>query len=111
LTADVLSTFYEEEWHMQSIVLELGFRNPVDGSIIGSFTLFDGLIYQAPYKKGPSGHFIQGRCVSQATHMSENGGKSRNRSTQKILDPTDTSLDEIGAYSNIVTKQFFWNQA
>lgn len=111
LTVDVLSSFYDENWHMQSLVVELGFRNPVDGSIIGAMTYFDGLIYQAPLKRGPDGFYITARCVSQATHMSESGGKFRNRSTQKLLDATDTSLDEIGAYSSVVTKEFKWGQA
>src|SRR5690606_26896305 len=83
LTVDVLSSFYDEDWHMQPIMVELGFRDPSTGEIIDTVVAFDGLMFQAPWRIGTgAGSKIQLRCVSNATKMSESGSKFRNAQTQ-----------------------------
>lgn len=111
LDVDILSTFYEEDWHMQSVVIQLGMRDPATDDIIDTQILFDGLLYQAPLVKGESGYAIKARCVSQATHMAESGSKYRNKSIQYLLDPTDTALADIGGFVGDIEKSFKWGQS
>lgn len=111
LTTDILLTFYSEDWHMREIVLQLGMMNPDTGQPIGLATLFNGYMYQAPFNQSEDKATISLRCVSQTIKMSEQGNKYRNDSTQKRLDPTDTSLVDIGLLGGSVKKDLRWGQA
>lgn len=107
LTSDVLATFYEEDWHLRPVTVQLAMVDPELLTIIGTITLLRGLIYQAPFKKGSR---IEGRIVSQTIRMSESGNKYRNASTQAQIDATDTSLVGIGTLGGFTTKELLWGQ-
>lgn len=110
ISVDVLSTFYEEVWHMQSVVVELGFIDPDTGLPIDSFVMFDGIIAEAPFIRDESNYKISARLISRAHKMSEAGGKYRNQQTQVLLDPTDTALVDIGVYGDIRQRDLKWGQ-
>ncbi len=110
LTVDILSSFYAEEWHMQNMTVELGMRDPNTDEILGLTVMFDGLIYQAPLLKDERGYYISMRCVSQAIHMGESGGKYRNKASQLDIDPADTSLKDVGALLGKIQRTFKWGQ-
>lgn len=110
ITADIMLTFYSEDWHMRELVLQLGMMNPDTGQPIGLATLFNGFMYQAPFKQSPKGAKIDLRCVSQSIIMAQSGNKYRNDATQKKLDPADTSLVDIGLLGGAVKKDLKWGQ-
>lgn len=107
LTSDVLATFYEEDWHLRPVTVQLAMVDPDLLTIIGAITLLRGLVYQAPFKKEAR---IEGRIVSQTIKMSEAGNKYRNDSTQQQIDNTDTSLIGIGTLGGFTTKKLLWGQ-
>ncbi len=111
LTADILSTFYDEDWHMRPVTVQLAMCDPDTYQPIGVITLLQGVAMQAPFKKGLKSAKIEGRIVSKTIKMSENGGKYRNNSTQLLLDATDTALVDIGTLGGFTTKDLLWGQA
>ncbi len=110
ISVDVLSSFFSEDWHMQSVVLELGMLDPDTGLPIDSFVLFDGVIAQAPLRKGTGKFRLELRLISRAYKLSEAGGKYRNVQTQALVDDTDTSLVDIGIYGTTRQKELKWGQ-
>jgi hypothetical protein len=110
LTADILQTFYDEDWHMRPITVQMAQCDPDTRLPIGVITILRGQVLQAPYKRGKKNDRIEGRIVSTTIHMSESGGKYRNDSTQKQIDPTDTSLVNIGTLGGFTTRELKWGQ-
>lgn len=111
ITVDVLASWFSTDWHMQSVTMELGFRDPDTGLPIDTFVLFDGVMPQAPLRRGEGKFRLDVRCVSNAYKMSEAGGKYRNAQTQALIDDTDTALNDIGIYGESRVKELKWGQA
>lgn len=111
LTADVLATFYAEDWHMRPVTVQLAMVDPDTYMPYGIVTILDGLAYEAPLKKGPKSAKIEARIVSKTIRMSEAGGKYRNDATQVLIDPTDTSLEGIGNLGGFTEKDLLWGQS
>ena len=110
LTADILQTFYDEDWHLRPVTVQYANVDPDTLIPIGVITILEGIVYQAPFKRGPKASKIEGRIVSKTIRMSEQGGKYRNGSTQLLIDPTDTSLEGIGTLGGFTTKDLLWGQ-
>lgn len=110
LTVDVLQSFYDEDWQFGRVHIQFGLLHPETGAPIGLTTLLKGSIFEAPLKKGPRGHLIEARVVSQSVKLSENGGRYRNSATQRLFDPTDTSMDGIGSLGGATKKELKWGQ-
>lgn len=110
ISADILQTFYDEDWHMRQVTFQLGMLDPLTGLPYGLITLIQGVIYQAPYTKGKEADKIAGRIVSRTQKLSESGDKYRNAATQKLIDPSDTSLVDIGSLNGFITRELKWGQ-
>jgi hypothetical protein len=110
LTSDILSTFYDEDWHMRPVTVQLAMVDPDTYQPHGIVTILEGIIYEAPLKKGLKSAKIEGRIVSKTIRMSESGGKYRNTATQTLLDPTDTALVGIGNLGGFTEKDLKWGQ-
>lgn len=112
LDDDALMTFYDEDWQFGRVTIQLAYLDPDTLDPVGAILFIRGVIYEAPFRRGPGvGSYIEARVVSQGIKLSENGGRYRNNATQIALDPTDTSLVDIGALGASITKQIKWGQA
>lgn len=113
ITPDILATFYNEAWHMRPVTVQMALCNPDTYQPITAVTVINGILMSAPLQKGvgKKGSKIVGRIVSLTTKMAEAGNKYRNNSTQALLDPTDTSLLDIGNLGGFVEKDLLWGQA
>lgn len=112
LDDDVLMTFYDDEWQFGRVSIQLAYLDPDTLDPLGTILFIRGVIYEAPYRRSlSSGSYIEARVVSQGIKLSENGGRYRNAATQLKLDPTDTSIEGIGAVGASVIKQLKWGQA
>lgn len=113
ITPDILATFYDEAWHMRPVTIQMAMCNPDTYQPIAAVTIIHGQLVQAPLKKGigKAGSKILGRVVSLANKMAETGNKYRNNAIQQLLDPTDTSLQDIGNLGGFVEKDLLWGQA
>lgn len=110
LSQDILETFYDEDWQFGRVIIQIALRDPDTGDIVGAVTLIRGVIVEAPETIGPNGAYIAARVTSQTIKQSESGGLYRNASTQKALDPDDTSLIGIGNLGGAITKDLKWGQ-
>jgi len=110
LTDDVLVRFYEEDWHLKPVTVQLGLMDPATAEIIEVQTFFRGRIEEAPFDEVP-GAVLSLKCASTSIDLSIPGGLIRNGGTQKLFDPTDTSMDEIGNLNGQIHKDVNWGQA
>lgn len=110
LTNDVLATFYDEDWHLRPVTTQLAMVNPDTYQPYGVVTILDGFAYEAPLRKGRETNRIEARIVSKTIKLSEMGGKYRNDATQNEIDPTDTSLVDIGTLGGFVKRDLKWGQ-
>jgi hypothetical protein len=110
LADDVLESFYDEAWQFGRVVIQEALLDPITREIVGAVTLIRGVIIEAPEHIGPDGTYIAVRVTTSAIKLSENGGMYRNASTQKALDPADTSLEGIGNLGGAITKEMKWGQ-
>lgn len=111
LTDDILLAFYSENWRNQLVTIEFGLRDPTTDAIIDTVMLIRGQATEAPYTKGPSKHSIDLLIQSRTIELSAQGGLYRNTQSQKRIDASDTSLDQIGILSTTVSKSLKWGQA
>jgi hypothetical protein len=110
LTADILQTFYDEDWHMQTVIFQAGLLDPTTRDIIGLQTLFRGTLDEAPWKQDKKEAKIVAKIVSKSLLLSDNGGLYRNDETQKLFNPDDDSLEGIGNLGGAVTIDSRWGQ-
>ncbi|MGJ8529812.1 hypothetical protein [Maritalea sp.] len=110
ITDDVLVRLYDEDWHMKLVTLMLGHLDRKTGLVVEASTLFRGRIEDAPFEESPNGAVITANCVSKSIDLSVPGGQYRNDATQKLIDPTDTSLVGIGTLNGAVKKDARWGQ-
>jgi hypothetical protein len=110
VTSDILATFYDEDWHMKPVTIQLGLINPDTLGLIGVTTFFRGRVEEAPFEEGPEGASIKGRCVSRSIELSKGGNLYRNEQNQKRFDPNDTGLNGIGTLNGAINRDLKWGQ-
>lgn len=111
LTVDDFASFYDEDWQMGHVTVQLGMRHPQTDEIIGVVMIFAGFISEAPLLEGLDSQFISLHLLDESARLSETGAGYRNDATQKLLDDTDTSLVAIGNLSGPISKDLKWGQS
>jgi len=111
LTADILASFYSEDWHDKVVTIEPCLFDPDTRALIGRVTLFKGIMTSAPFTEGPTQASIDAILQSKSVELSQNGGAYRNAQSQKRIDAVDTSLANIGSLNASITKSLKWGQA
>jgi hypothetical protein len=110
ITPDVLEALYDEDWHLKPVTVQIAILDPDSYAIIGTQTLFRGIVDSAPYQRQPEAR-IEARCQSRAIDLTRPGNLYRNASTQKRFDATDRGLEGIGALNATLQRGIKWGQA
>lgn len=116
LPADVLATFFDEDWHMRPVTIQLALLDPVTRAVIDNRTLFRGSADVVTYQEGPGdgsspNAALVMTCVSRSLNMSLAGNLYRNAATQLRFSATDTSLVGIGTLNGEISVQSKWGQS
>lgn len=111
LTTDILTTFYDEEWHNRPVTIDACLLDPDTMEVVVDVVLFRGIMTSAPFTEGPAKASIDALLQSKSIELSGQGGMYRNAQSQVRIDPTDTSLANIGVLSATITKSLNWGQA
>lgn len=110
LTDDVLIRLFDEDWHNKPVTIQTGILDPATNEIAYSWVEFRGRLEHAELVEGEVNR-IEAVCVSTSIDLSRSGGGYRNDSTQKLIDPNDTSLEGIGTLGGALEKDAKWGQA
>lgn len=111
LTTDVLTTFYDEQWHNRPVTIEACLLDPDTRAVIVDVMLFRGVMSSAPFTESQSKASIDALLQSKSVELSGTGGAYRNAQSQARIDPTDTSLAQIGVLSATIHKSLKWGQS
>lgn len=109
ITDDVLVRLFDEDWHNKPVSIQTGLLDPETGQIAYSSVAFRGRLENAELVEGEVNR-IEAVCVSTSIDLSRSGGGYRNDSTQKLIDPNDTSLEGIGTLGGALEKDAKWGQ-
>lgn len=110
LTADILTTFYDQDWHNKPVIIEPCLFDPDTRALIGRVTLFRGVMTSAPFTEAKGQASIDAILQSRSVELSQNGGAYRNNQSQARFSATDTSLANIGSLNAQITKSLKWGQ-
>ncbi|WP_051213283.1 hypothetical protein [Maritalea myrionectae] len=110
ISDDVLIRLFDEDWHNKKVLVQYGLLDPDTGQIAHAMVKFRGRLEHAEYVEGEVNR-IEAKCVSTSIDLSRSGGGYRNDSTQKLIDPNDTSLEGIGTLGGALEKDAKWGQA
>lgn len=110
LTDDVLLRFFDEDWHLKPVTVQLGLLDPATLEIIEVKTFFRGRLESASFEEDP-GSAIVVECNSTSIELSQAHGNIRNGGTQRLYDATDKSMDEIGSLNGAISRDTKWGQA
>lgn len=110
LTDDVLVRFFAEDWHLKPVTVQLGLIDPATAEIIEVETFFRGRLETSSFEEDP-GAVIVAHCMSKSIELTLPGGNIRNGGTQRLIDPNDPSMDEIGSLNGALRRDRNWGQA
>lgn len=110
LTDDVLVRFFDEDWHLKPVSVQLGLIDPATAEFIDVQPFFRGRIESASFEEDP-GSAIVAQCMSTSIDLTLPGGNIRNGGTQRLIDPNDPSMDEIGSLNGALQRDRNWGQA
>jgi hypothetical protein len=110
ISDDVLIRLFDEDWHNKKVTLHLGLLDPDTGLIAHAMLKFRGRLEFAEYLEDDVNR-IEATCASTSIDLSRSGGGYRNDSTQRLIDPDDTSLEGIGTLGGALEKDAKWGQA
>lgn len=110
LTADVLLTFYAEDWHDKIVTIDVGMFDQDSRALIDRVTIFRGATQDAPYTESPNAQKIDLNLASRSIELSASGGGYRNAQSQARILAADTSLNGIGSLNQNIQKSIKWGQ-
>lgn len=110
LTDDVLIRLFDEDWHNKPVLVQLALLDTATNQIAFAKVWFRGRLEFAEYLEGDVNR-IEATCASTSIDLSRSGGGYRNDSTQRLIDPDDTSLEGIGTLGGALEKDAKWGQA